>query len=54
VIGDVVIGDVSGKGCRRDDRVAAGGNDTALVHYTQSPREILAAMNQRMLARKPP
>jgi hypothetical protein len=48
----VVIGDVSGKGMPAAMTVSLlVGTVRTLAHYTQSPREILAAMNQRMLAR---
>ena len=48
----VVIGDVSGKGLPAAMTVSLlVGTFRTLVHYTQSPSEILAAMNQRMLAR---
>lgn len=48
----VVIGDVSGKGVPAAMTVSLlVGTVRTLAHYTQSPREILAAMNQRMLAR---
>jgi hypothetical protein len=47
-----VIGDVSGKGMPAAMTVSLlVGTVRTLAHYTQSPREILAAMNQRMLAR---
>ena len=47
-----VIGDVSGKGMPAALTVALlVGTVRTLAHYTQSPGEILAAMNQRMLAR---
>ena len=47
-----VIGDVSGKGMPAAMTVALlVGTVRTLAHYTQSPGEILAAMNQRMLAR---
>ena len=48
----VVIGDVSGKGMPAAMAVSLlVGTVRTLAHYTQSPGEILAAMNQRMLAR---
>lgn len=48
----VVIGDVSGKGMPAAMTVSLlVGTIRTLAHYTQSPGEILAAMNQRMLAR---
>jgi hypothetical protein len=48
----VVIGDVSGKGMPAAMTVSLlVGTFRTLAHYTQSPSEILAAMNQRMLAR---
>ena len=48
----VVIGDVSGKGMPAAMSVSLlVGTVRTLAHYTQSPGEILAAMNQRMLAR---
>jgi hypothetical protein len=48
----IVIGDVSGKGMPAAMTVSLlVGTFRTLVHYTQSPGEILAAMNQRMLAR---
>lgn len=47
-----VIGDVSGKGMPAAMTVSLlVGTFRTLAHYTQSPAEILAAMNQRMLAR---
>jgi len=47
-----VIGDVSGKGMPAAMTVSLlVGTLRTLAHYTQSPGEILAAMNQRMLAR---
>jgi hypothetical protein len=47
-----VIGDVSGKGMPAAMTVSLlVGTVRTLVHYTQSPGEILAAMNQRMLSR---
>ncbi len=47
-----VIGDVSGKGMPAAMTVSLlVGTFRTLAHYTQSPREILSAMNQRMLAR---
>jgi hypothetical protein len=46
-----VIGDVSGKGMPAAMTVSLlVGTVRTLAHYTQSPGEILAAMNQRMLA----
>jgi hypothetical protein len=46
------IGDVSGKGMPAAMTVSLlVGTLRTLVHYTESPSEILAAMNQRMLAR---
>jgi hypothetical protein len=48
----VVIGDVSGKGMPAAMTVSLlVGTLRTLAHYTQSPGEILLAMNQRMLAR---
>lgn len=48
----VVIGDVSGKGMPAAMTVSLlVGTIRTLAHYTQSPGNILAAMNQRMLAR---
>ena len=48
----VVIGVVSGKGMPAAMTVSLlVGTLRTLAHYTQSPGEILAAMNQRMLAR---
>jgi Stage II sporulation protein E (SpoIIE) len=48
----VVIGDVSGKGMPAAMTVSLlVGTFRTLAHYTQSPSEILAAMNMRMLAR---
>jgi hypothetical protein len=48
----IVIGDVSGKGMPAAMAVSLlVGTLRTLVHYTQSPAEILNAMNQRMLAR---
>jgi len=48
----VIIGDVSGKGMPAAMTVSLlVGTVRTLAHYTQSPGEILAAMNQRMLAR---
>jgi serine phosphatase RsbU (regulator of sigma subunit) len=48
----LVIGDVSGKGIPAAMTVSLlVGTFRTLAHYTQSPREILTAMNQRMLAR---
>jgi hypothetical protein len=47
-----VIGDVSGKGMPAAMTVSLlVGTVRTLAHYTQSPSEILAAMNQRMMAR---
>lgn len=48
----VVIGDVSGKGMPAAMTVSLlVGTVRTLAHFTQSPGEILAAMNQRMLGR---
>jgi Stage II sporulation protein E (SpoIIE) len=48
----VAIGDVSGKGMPAAMTVSLlVGTLRTLAHYTQKPSEILAAMNQRMLAR---
>jgi serine phosphatase RsbU (regulator of sigma subunit) len=48
----VVIGDVSGKGMPAAMTVSLlVGTIRTLAHYTQSPGEILSAMNERMLAR---
>jgi serine phosphatase RsbU (regulator of sigma subunit) len=48
----VAIGDVSGKGMPAAMTVSLlVGTLRTLVHYTQSPAEILSAMNQRMLSR---
>ena len=48
----VVIGDVSGKGMPAAMTVSLlVGTLRTLAHYTQSPAEILTAMNQRMLVR---
>jgi len=48
----IVIGDVSGKGMPAAMTVSLlVGTFRTLVHYTQSPGEILTAMNQRMLGR---
>jgi hypothetical protein len=48
----IVIGDVSGKGMPAAMTVSLlVGTVRTLAHYTQSPGEILAAMNVRMLAR---
>jgi len=48
----VAIGDVSGKGMPAAMTVSLlVGTLRTLAHYTQSPAEILGAMNQRMLAR---
>jgi serine phosphatase RsbU (regulator of sigma subunit) len=47
-----VIGDVSGKGMPAAMTVSLlVGTVRTLAHFTQSPGDILAAMNQRMLAR---
>ena len=47
-----VIGDVSGKGMPAAMAVSLlVGTVRTLAHYTQSPGEILAAMNQRMMTR---
>ena len=47
-----VIGDVSGKGMPAAMTVSLlVGTFRTLAHFTQSPTEILTAMNQRMLAR---
>jgi len=47
-----VIGDVSGKGMPAAMTVSLlVGTVRTLAHYTHNPAEILAAMNQRMLAR---
>jgi hypothetical protein len=47
-----VIGDVSGKGMPAAMAVSLlVGTVRTLAHYTQSPSEILTAMNRRMLAR---
>ena len=47
-----VIGDVSGKGIPAAMTVSLlVGTVRTLAHFTQSPAEILAAMNQRMLSR---
>ncbi|MDE3149203.1 MAG: SpoIIE family protein phosphatase [Acidobacteriota bacterium] len=47
-----VIGDVSGKGMPAAMTVALlVGTVRTLAHYTQSPGEILSAMNQRMMGR---
>jgi hypothetical protein len=49
----VVIGDVSGKGMPAAMTVSLlVGTLRTLAHYTQSPGEILAAMNNRMLGRQ--
>jgi serine phosphatase RsbU (regulator of sigma subunit) len=49
----VVIGDVSGKGLPAAMTVSLlVGTFRTLAHYTQSPGQILAAMNQRMAGRK--
>jgi hypothetical protein len=48
----IVIGDLSGKGMPAAMAVSLlVGTFRTLAHYTQSPSEILSAMNQRMLAR---
>ena len=48
----IVIGDVSGKGMPAAMTVSLlVGTVRTLAHFVQSPGEILAAMNQRMLAR---
>jgi hypothetical protein len=48
----MVIGDVSGKGMPAAMTVSLlVGTFRTLAHYTQSPAEILRAMNQRMLTR---
>ena len=48
----IVIGDVSGKGMPAAMTVSLlVGTVRTLAHYTQSPAEILSAMNQRLLAR---
>ena len=48
----VVVGDVSGKGMPAAMTVSLlVGTMRTLAHFTQSPGEMLAAMNQRMLAR---
>ena len=48
----IVIGDVSGKGMPAAMTVSLlVGTFRTLAHYTQSPSDILAAMNTRMLAR---
>jgi sigma-B regulation protein RsbU (phosphoserine phosphatase) len=50
--GIVIIGDVSGKGLPAAMTVSLlVGTFRTLVHYTQSPAEILTAMNQRLLDR---
>jgi serine phosphatase RsbU (regulator of sigma subunit) len=47
-----IIGDVSGKGMPAAMTVSLlVGTVRTLAHYTESPGEILAAMNQRMLGR---
>ncbi|MGA8043985.1 MAG: PP2C family protein-serine/threonine phosphatase [Terracidiphilus sp.] len=49
----IVIGDVSGKGMPAALTVSLlVGTVRTLAHYTQSPGEMLAAMNQRMLGRQ--
>jgi serine phosphatase RsbU (regulator of sigma subunit) len=48
----IVVGDVSGKGMPAAMTVSLlVGTFRTLAHYTQSPSEILAAMNQRMMGR---
>ena len=48
----IAIGDVSGKGMPAAMTVSLlVGTVRTLAHYTQSPGEILTAMNQRMMAR---
>ena len=48
----VVIGDVSGKGLPAAMTVSLlVGTVRTLAHYTQSPAQILTAMNQRMIGR---
>lgn len=48
----VIIGDVSGKGMSAAMTVSLlVGTVSTLAHYTQSPAEILSAMNQRMISR---
>jgi serine phosphatase RsbU (regulator of sigma subunit) len=48
----IVLGDVSGKGLPAAMTVSLlVGTVRTLAHYTQSPGEILAAMNQRMIGR---
>ncbi len=48
----IVIGDVSGKGMPAAMTVSLlVGTVRTLAHYTQSPGQILSAMNQRMLGR---
>ena len=48
----VVIGDVSGKGMPAAMTVSLlVGTVRTLAHYTESPAEILSAMNQRMIGR---
>ena len=48
----IVIGDVSGKGMPAAMTVSLlVGTFRTLAHYTQSPAEILRAMNQRMIGR---
>ncbi len=48
----IVIGDVSGKGMPAAMTVSLlVGTFRTLAHYTQSPGEILSAMNQRMIGR---
>jgi Stage II sporulation protein E (SpoIIE) len=48
----ITVGDVSGKGMPAAMTVSLlVGTLRTLAHYTQSPSEILAAMNQRMMAR---
>ena len=49
----IAIGDVSGKGMPAAMTVSLlVGTIRTLAHYTQSPGEVLAAMNQRMLGRQ--
>jgi Stage II sporulation protein E (SpoIIE) len=48
----IVVGDVSGKGMPAAMTVSLlVGTFRTLAHYTQSPTEIITAMNQRMLGR---
>jgi hypothetical protein len=50
----VVIGEVSGKGMSAAMSVSLlVGTVRTLAHYTQSPGEILAAINVRMVGRSP-